>query len=125
MHILHDLLTTLDRRTLAKIEKKVTEKSRQVLYLRLLHSKNDNDTITARKADLARILGVFNVRSVAFTWLSLIVPFQAELVLNTDVIVSETHRDASKIWKTIGGRVYSVSASCFQSVDNRRMLTVA
>ena len=110
---------------MAKIEKKVTEKSKQVLYLRLLHSKNDNDTITARKADLARILGVFNVRSVAFTWLSLIVPFQAELVLNTDVIVSETHRDVSKIWKVIGGRVYSVSASCFQSVDNWRMLTVA
>ena len=48
---------------------------------RLFHARNDKDKIAAWRAELDRILLVFNVRSVAFTWLSLIVPFSDRVEL--------------------------------------------
>ena len=64
---------------------------------RLLHAKNDKETIAGWKLELGRILQVFNVRSVAviFTRSSPIV-FQTELAMNTHTIVSDMHRNILK-----------------------------
>ena len=65
--------------------------------------KKDKETITTWGSDLNRILHIFNVRSVVFTWLSLIVPFQTELAMNTHVTVSGIRHDVSKIREEISG----------------------
>lgn len=69
----------------------------------------------AWELDLNRIIHVFNVRPVAFTWAPLIILSQTELVMNTHVIVSEVRHDALKTWGEIDGQVHSVSTSCLDS----------
>ena len=66
---------------MAGIRRKVEKQSGRNQVSRLVHARNDKDKIAAWRAELNRILLVFNVRSVAFTWLSLIDPFsdRAEL----------------------------------------------
>ena len=81
--------------------------------------------IAGWKSDLNRILHIFNVRSVTPAWLSLIVPSQTELAVNTHVTVSDIRHDVSKIREEIGGQVRSVSAGHIRSIDNRMILTVA
>ena len=76
---------------------------------RLVRAKNDKDTIGAWKLDLNRILHVFNVCSVIFTWLSLTVPFQTELAVNTHVAVSDVHHDVSGIRQDVSGILRDVS----------------
>jgi hypothetical protein len=44
--------------------------------------------------------------------------------MNIHVNVSDIRDDVSKIREGIGGQVQSVSASCFQSIVNRRCLQV-
>ena len=124
-------LTSLNHRTVEEIHGKVTEKSGRNPLSRLVHAKNDKETISAWKLDLNRILHVFNVRSLVFTRISLIVSFQTELAVNTHVTVSDMRHDmsgirsdVSKIREEIGGQVRSVSASCIQSTDVI-LLTVA
>ena len=63
----------VDFRTVTEIRTKVTEQSKRNVVSRLLHAKNDKEKIVAWKLDLNRILHVFNVRSVTFTWLPLII----------------------------------------------------
>ena len=121
--IVHDPLTTPNRSTVAEIQADVVGKGERRLFSRLVHAKNDKETIAAWKLDLNRILHVFNVRLVDFTWLSPMVSFQAELVINIHVAVSGIRHDASEILEEICGRVRSVSASRIQSIDNRRVLT--
>ena len=115
---------TLNRRIVKDIHGNVTEKGRQNPLSRLLHAKNDKETIGTWKLDLNRILHVFNVRSLIFTRTSLIVSFQTELAVNTHVAVSDMRHDilgirsdVSKIQEEIGGQVRSVSASCIQSAE--------
>jgi hypothetical protein len=57
----------LDRRTVAEIQKKVMKQSERNAVSRLLHAKNDKETIASWKLELNRILQVFNVRSVVLT----------------------------------------------------------
>ena len=59
------------------------------------------------------------------TWISLIVPFQTKLAMNTNIAVSDIRHEVSKIREEIGGQVRSVSVSHIQPVDGVRMLTVA
>ena len=98
---------TVDRRAVAEIREKITEKRGRNLVSRLVHAKDDKETIGGWKLDLNRILHVFNACSVTFTWLSLTVPFQTELAINTNVAVSDVQHDVSKI---IDGQSRSVSA---------------
>ena len=109
---------------MAEIQKEVIKQSGRNAFSRLVHAKNDKEMVAGWKSDLNRVLQVFNVRSVASTWLSLTVPFQTELAVNTNVTVSDIHRDVSKIREEIGGQVRSVSTSRIQSIGNR-ILTVA
>ena len=76
---------------------------------RLFHAKSDKETIAGWKAELNRILLVFNVRSIALAWPSLIVSFQTELVVNIHVAVSDIRHDVSKIREENSGQVRSVS----------------
>jgi hypothetical protein len=116
----------------AEIQRKVVKQSRRNAVSRLLHARNDKETIGGWKLELNRILHVFNVCPVVSSWSSLTVGFQTELAVTTHVTVSDMHTivsgirdDVSKIWEGIGGQVQPVSASWIQSADNRRMLTVS
>ena len=48
------------------IERNAVKKSERRRFSRLLHTKNDKNKIVAWKAELDRILQVFNVRPVTF-----------------------------------------------------------
>ena len=92
---------------------------------RFVNAKNDKDIIAAWKSDLNRILHVFNVRSVTSVRPLLIVCFQTELAINTNVvvsgirhdvasthnIVSDVHRTVVKIQEGIDGKNLVVSAT--------------
>jgi hypothetical protein len=63
----------LDGSTLAEIQRKITKKGKRNAVSRLLHAKNDKETIATWKSDLNKILLVFNVSSIAVAWLLLTV----------------------------------------------------
>ena len=65
---------------------------------RFFHAKSDKDTIAAWRADLDRILHVFEVRSTVCSLPTLlIVHLQTELALHTHIAVSSTHGLVSDI----------------------------
>jgi divalent metal cation (Fe/Co/Zn/Cd) transporter len=113
----------------AEIQKKVVKQSRRNAVSRLLHARNDKETIGGWRLELNRILHVFNVRSVVSGWSSLTVGFQTELAVTTHVTVSDMHTivsnirdDMSKmIREGIGSQVRPVSANRILFVHNRRM----
>ena len=113
---------TLDRRTVEEIQKNVVKQSRRNAVSRLVRAKSDKGAIVGWKSDLNRILLVFNVCSISFAWLSLIVTSQTELVVNTHVTVSDIRHDVSKIREEINGPVRSVSASRVQLIFTGRYL---
>ena len=90
MHFKPPTKTVLNgRRTVAQIQRKAIKHSKRNAVSQLFHAKNDKETIASWKADLNRILHVFNVRSIVSVWLLLIVCSQTELAINTHVIVSD------------------------------------
>ena len=109
-----------------EIQRKVTKQSRRNAVSRLVHARNDKDTITAWKLDLGRILQVFSVRSVIVcTWWPLIAPFQTELIISVHVTVTDMRRDVLNIQGEISGQVRPVSANRIQPIDSRRVLIIA
>ena len=74
---------------------KVIEKGGRNLFSRLVHAKDDKDTIASWRLDLNRILHIFNVRPVVFVWLSPTVHFQTELAIDTNANVSDIRRDVT------------------------------
>ena len=80
---------TLNRSTLAEIQKKIIKKGKRNVVSRLVHAKSDKEMITTWRSDLSKILLVFNVSSVvAAVRLLLTAHSQTELALNTHTIVS-------------------------------------
>jgi len=65
MHIMCGLLTALSIRTVAEIQEKVIEKGGRNLLSRLVNAKNDKEAMATWRADLNRVLQVFNVRLAA------------------------------------------------------------
>ena len=59
----------------------------------MFYAKNDKETIATWRSDLNQILQVFNVCSVTPARRLLTVHFQTELAINTNVAVSDVHRD--------------------------------
>ena len=92
-HRAHPAHRALDRRTVAAVQEKIIEKRGRGVFSRLANAKNDKEMIAAWKLDLIRILQVFNVRSSGSVRLSLTVSSQTELMINTNVIVSDIRRD--------------------------------
>ena len=80
---------------------KIIKKGKRGVISRLLHAKNDKETIAAWKLDLGRILLVFNVSFLVSLWLSLTVHCQTELAINTNVTVASTHVIVSDIHRTM------------------------
>lgn len=76
---------------MAEIQRKVIEQSGRSPASRLLHAKNDKETIAAWKSDLNRILHVFNVRPTISIRLLLTTKFQTELLMNVHHDVANTH----------------------------------
>jgi hypothetical protein len=101
----------------------VTKKSGRNALFRFVHANSDKEKIAGWKWKLRDLLQLFTVCPVVFTWSSLIVLFQAEVVVNTHVNLSDMRDDVSKIQEGISGQVRQVSASLIQSIENRRMLT--
>jgi hypothetical protein len=116
----------IDRRTVAEIERKIIKQGKRNAVSRLVHAKNDKETITGWRSDLNRILLVFNVRSVVFVWPLLTVHSQTELainihvavsnvhhgVVNTHAIVTDIHRAVVKGQDGTDGQHPSVSVTC-------------
>ena len=76
------------------IRNKIVKTGKRGAASRLLHAKNDRDTITGWKQDLNRILQIFNVRSFGSVRLLLTASFQTELAINTHMMVADMHRNA-------------------------------
>lgn len=65
----------LDHRTVAEIQRKVARLSKLNPVCRFLRARTDKHTIARWKAELNKILLVFNVSSVGVAGMPLIVPF--------------------------------------------------
>ena len=84
--------------TLAEIRRRIIKKDKRNLLTRFFHSNNDKEVIATWKADLDRVLHIFNVRSamsVASAWLLLTVRSQTELAINTHVAVSTIRHEVA------------------------------
>jgi hypothetical protein len=72
-------------------------------------------------SDLNRVLHVFNVRSIGSVRQSLTTaPFQAELAINTHLMVADMHRNALTGQEGIDGQRRSVSTA-FLSIGNKTL----
>ena len=87
---------TLNRRTVAEIQKKIIKLGKRSTVSRLLHAKDDKETIAAWGLDLNRILHVFSVGSTTFVRPLLTVRFQTELAIGTHVAVSGVQQGVSE-----------------------------
>ena len=109
---------------MAEIQEKIIKKGERNQFSRLVYAKVDKETIAGWNSDLNRILHVFNVCSVVFTWLSLTVPLQTELAINTNVAVSDVRHDVSEIRRDMSeildGQSRSVSAAFYRLSTNNR-----
>ena len=66
MHIIERLANwSVDRRTVAGIERKIIKQSERNAVSRLFHSKHDKEDIAAWKLGLNEILHIFNVCSIS------------------------------------------------------------
>ena len=127
----HSTDETLDCRMLAEIEVKIAKRGKRNAVSRLLHAKNDKETIAGWRSDLARILLIFNVSSLISVRLSLTVHSQTELAINTNVTTAATHTIVSEIHRTVtenqrgaDGNNQPVSLTCILSVTELT-LTIA
>ena len=55
---------SVDRRTVAEIERKIVEQGQRNVFSRFFHAKEDKEAMAAWKLDLNRILHIFNVCSI-------------------------------------------------------------
>ena len=74
---------------MAEIQREVIEQSGRDAVPRLVDAKNDEETVTAWKLKLNRILHGFNVRSIGSVWPSPTIHFQNELAIDTNTDVSD------------------------------------
>ena len=83
----------LDRRAVAEIQERVAEKGGRNPLSRLVHAKNDKETIATWKSDLNKILHIFNVSFIISVWPLPTIHSQAELAINTHTMVTDIHRN--------------------------------
>ena len=107
---------------MAEIHEKVVKQSERNVVSRLVHAKNDKDTVASWKLDLNRILHVFNVRPVGSVPLSLTASIlQTELAITTHMLVLDLHRNVLTGRERADGQHSSVNVTF--SI-NYRMLTI-
>ena len=89
--------SALNHSTVAEIQRDVNrQKGRNRIY-RFICARANKDTIAEWWAELPRILQIFQVGSVGYARLSLIVRFQTELSIKTHVKVEETYVKVEEI----------------------------
>ena len=86
---------------MVEIQRKATRQSQRSAISRLFHVKNNKDKIAAWKVDLNRILQIFNVRCVASPPGPLIILFQTELAIDTNVAVAGARREVSNTYNIV------------------------
>ena len=113
---------------MAEIQGNIFKRVKRSTMSRHFHAKNDKEAIATWRSDLNRILHVFNVRPLAPVWLLLTIRIQAELTINTNVVVSDIRRDVvtthnivSDIHRTMvrgqeGGESASLSVSVARTI---------
>ena len=93
---------TLDRRTVAQIQRNIVKLGKQSTISRMFHARSNKDTIAAWMSDLDRILQVFKVRpAVPSLPLLLTIHVQTELAIHTHVAVSDTRGVVSDIHRDV------------------------
>ena len=102
-----------------RIKDTITEESERKAVSRFFHASIDKEKIAGWKQELRDRLQRFNVCPAVFTWSSLIVLFQVELGVDTNINVFGIR----KILEGNGGQIQPVSTIRIQPVDHRRMLT--
>ena len=120
----NSLMHALDRRTVDKIHEKVSEKGERNRFSRALQAKSDKDTIAAWKSDLNRILQVFTVRLITCVRSSLTVRFQAQVAVNTNVIVSEIRSAVVNGREEANNTNSLVSTACTPFIVERTLTVV-
>jgi hypothetical protein len=80
-------------RTVSEIQRKIIKQNERNAVSRLFHAKSDKDAIAAWRRNLNRILHVFNVRFTTLSPQLLIICFQTELAINTNVAVADVCHD--------------------------------
>ena len=87
----------------------------------MFHAKNDKETIATWRLDLNRILHVFNVRSVSTAWALLTICFQTELSINTNIVVSDVHRDVTNT-HTVVSNTHVIVSELRRNVANTQTI---
>jgi len=77
----------------AEIQRNIVKQDERNGLSRMFHAKNDKETIATWRLDLNRILHVFNVCGVPPARPPLTTHSQTELAINTNIAVSDVHRD--------------------------------
>ena len=86
-----------DRRTVAEMQRKAIKQGKRNAASRLFHTKFDKDTIACWKQDLNRILQIFNVCLIVPVFqLRLELPLQTELLMNNNLMLLDTRRNAAE-----------------------------
>ena len=98
-----------------EIQDRITEKGKRNLFSRLVHAKNDKETIATWNSDLNGILRIFNVRSAGSVPLSLTSSFQTQMAVNTNAMVLEIHRNVVTGQGGTDGQPRSVSPTSYLS----------
>ena len=80
------------------------KEDRKSVFSRLVHAKGDKEMMAGWRSDLNRVLHVFNVCSASSIWQLLTSLFQTELMINTHIMVSDTHKIGSDIHRTVTNR---------------------
>ena len=82
-------------RTVTEIKEDVTKQCGRNPLSRLIRAKTDKDKIAAWRAELNRILQIFNVRLATSLLAPLTIRSQTELAIDTNVAVSNTNNIVS------------------------------
>ena len=86
-----------DRRTVAEMQRKAIKQGKRNAASRLFHAKLDKDTIAGWKQDLNKILQISNVRLIVLVLqLQLELPLQTELLMNNNLMLLDTRRNAAE-----------------------------
>lgn len=107
----------LDRRAIAKVQRRIAKQGERSAVSRAFRSKNDKDNIDAWGREFNRILQIFNVRLVNSTWCFLVTSFQTELAINTHTLVVDIHRSVLEGQKGTVHQHQSVSTAPPESYE--------
>ena len=95
---------------MAEIQRNIIKQGKRNPVSRYFHTKSDKEAVAGWRLGLNRILRVFNVRLITSVRLPLTFHRQAELAINTNVVVSDirhdvvnTHTIVSEIHRTVVG----------------------